>query len=72
MLPAVMPDDHATVVAVRYTIKELAPYFDNCRQAATVDNRLGIKNEIQGKPILVCYGLHGHWTDVWKRLRFLS
>ena len=65
-------DDHATVVAVRYTIKELAPYFDNCRQSATVDNRLGIKNEIQGKPILVCHGLHGHWTDVWKRLRFLS
>ena len=65
-------DDRATVVAVRYTVKDLAPYFDRCRQVATVDNRLGINNEVQGKPILVCQGLRGHWTGVWKRLRFLS
>jgi len=65
-------DDRATVVAVRYTVDDLTPYFDSCRQVATVDNRLGIKNEVQGKPILVCHGLRGHWADVWKRMRFLS
>ena len=65
-------DDRATVVAVRYTVEDLAPYFDRCRQVATVDNGQGIRNEVQGKPILVCHGLRGDWTDVWKRMRFLS
>lgn len=65
-------DDSATVVAVRYTVNDLAPYFDLCQQVATVDNRHGIKNEVQGKPILICHGLHGDWADVWKRMRFLS
>ena len=65
-------DDHATVVAVRYTVDDLAPYFADCRQVATVDNGQGVKNEVQGKPILVCHGLHGDWADVWRRMRFLS
>jgi hypothetical protein len=65
-------DDRATVVAVRYTASDLAPYFERCRQAVTVDNRHGIKNEVQGKPILICRGLKGDWTAVWKRMRFLS
>jgi hypothetical protein len=65
-------DARATVVAVRYRVDDLGPYFDRCEQTATVDNRLGIDNEVQGKPILVCRGLRGRWTDVWKRLRFLS
>ncbi len=65
-------DNHATVVAVRYTVKDLAPYFERCRQVATVDNHLGINNEVQGEPILVCDGLHGDWADAWKRMRFLS
>jgi 4-amino-4-deoxy-L-arabinose transferase-like glycosyltransferase len=65
-------DDRATVVAVRYAVGDLARYFDRCRKVATVDNRHGVKNEAQGKPILVCHGLRGDWTDVWKRMRFLS
>jgi 4-amino-4-deoxy-L-arabinose transferase-like glycosyltransferase len=65
-------DDRATVVAVRWPIGYLDRYFDRCRQVATVDNGLDIDNEVQGEPILVCRGLHGHWPDIWKRLRFLS
>ena len=65
-------DDGATVVAVRYTVDDLAPYFDRCRQVAKVDNRHDIDNEAQGTPILVCRGLIGDWSDVWKRMRFLS
>jgi 4-amino-4-deoxy-L-arabinose transferase-like glycosyltransferase len=65
-------DDRATVVAVRYTVNDLAPYFVRCRQVATVDNGHGINNEVQRKPILICHGLHGDWVDVWKRMRFLS
>jgi hypothetical protein len=65
-------DDSATVVAVRYTVNDLAPHFDRCQQAATVDNRHAVENEVQGKPILICRGLHGDWADVWKRMRFLA
>ena len=65
-------DDGATVVAVRYSVDDLASYFDRCQQIATVDNRHDVDNEAQGKPILICRGLHGHWSDAWKRMRFLS
>lgn len=65
-------DDGATVVAVRFTVAGLAPYFDRCTQVATVDNGHDVDNEVQGQPILVCRGLRGDWTDTWKRMRFLS
>jgi hypothetical protein len=66
-------DDGATVVAVRFSPDGvLAPHFDDCTEVATVDNGLGIDNEVQGVPILVCRGLRGTWADVWEELRFLS
>lgn len=66
-------DDNATVVAVRFTVDgRIAPHFDQCTPVATVDNGLGIDNEVQGEPILVCRGLRGTWADAWQALRFLS
>jgi hypothetical protein len=68
----VPPDDGATVVAVRFPVERLAPFFDACEQVGTVDNGLDVDNEVQGRPILVCRGLRGTWPDVWAELRFLS
>jgi hypothetical protein len=65
-------NDRATVVAVRFDVTDLAPYFARCRQVATVDNHRGVDNEVQGEPIFVCRGLRDHWAAVWKRMRFLS
>jgi hypothetical protein len=65
-------DDRATVVAVRYTVAGLAPYFDRCSRVADVDNGKGVDTEVQGTPILVCHGLRGRWADIWERMRFLS
>jgi hypothetical protein len=65
-------DDSATVVAVRYDASDLTPYFRSCTQVAKVDNGLGVKNEVQGKPIVVCRGLRRPWPDTWKQIRFLS
>jgi 4-amino-4-deoxy-L-arabinose transferase-like glycosyltransferase len=65
-------DDSATVVAVRFRPAYLGRYFERCDQVATVDNGLGVENEVQGTPILVCHGLIGTWADVWGELRFLS
>ena len=65
-------DDGATVVAVRYTVDRLQPWFDTCEQVATVDNGFDVDNEVQGAPIVVCRGLRGTWDEVWPELRFLS
>jgi 4-amino-4-deoxy-L-arabinose transferase-like glycosyltransferase len=65
-------DEDATVVAVRFDLPRLAPYFDRCDQVATVDNGLDVSNEVQGTPIVLCRGLRGTWPDAWDELRFLS
>jgi 4-amino-4-deoxy-L-arabinose transferase-like glycosyltransferase len=65
-------DDGATVVAVRFSAERLRPHFRSCEQVATVDNGLGIDNEVQGTPIHVCRGLRDTWAATWERLRFLS
>lgn len=65
-------DPSATVVAVRYDVPYLRRFFLRCEQVATVDNGLGIDNEVQGTPIAVCHGLRGTWPETWEQLRFLS
>lgn len=65
-------DAAAPVVAVRFRASDLRRYFTSCEQVATVDNGLGIDNEVQGAPILVCRGLRHPWPETWSRLRFLS
>ena len=65
-------DDHATVVAVRYRLADLEPFFRDCRQVARVDNHAGIENEAQGVPILVCHDLRQPWDVTWKALRFYA
>ena len=65
-------DDAATVVAVRFEPKELAPEFAHCSQVGKVDDHRNIDNEAQGVPILVCRGLRAPWTQTWPRLRHVS
>jgi hypothetical protein len=66
------PDDDATVVTVRLTPHDIGQYFDTCDRAGTIDNHRNVNNEAQGEPILVCRGLRGTWSTVWKQLTFLS
>lgn len=65
-------DAEATVVAVRFAWGYLARFFDRCDLVGTVDNGLGIDNEVQGTPIVVCRGLRCTWPALWDELRFLS
>lgn len=65
-------DDDATVVAVRFAVGDLAPYFRRCEQVDRVDNGRDVDNEVQGAPILVCRGLRQTWSTTWASLRFLS
>jgi 4-amino-4-deoxy-L-arabinose transferase-like glycosyltransferase len=65
-------DDHAVVVAIRMRPASLARWFDDCRVVAHVDNGLGVDNEVQGQPIVVCRGQHVPWSRIWPQLRFFS
>ena len=47
---------------------EAAPAFDRCRTLATVDNHVGLNNEEQGLPIMLCQ-VTSSWTTLWPRLR---
>ncbi len=46
--------------------------FVGCREAARIDNRLGIDNEEQGGPIWVCHGPARPWSALWPGLRHLN
>jgi 4-amino-4-deoxy-L-arabinose transferase-like glycosyltransferase len=65
-------DDHSVVVAVRVRPESFARFFDRCTVVAHVDNGLGVDNEVQGEPIVVCTGQHTPWSRIWPTLRFLS
>ena len=60
------------LVAVRWPMRELRKYFDECRVVASVDNGLHVSNEVQGQPITVCHDLRGTWATVWPKMKFLS
>lgn len=62
-------DVDATVVAVRLPGSFLDQYFADCSLAATVDNGVGVDNEVQGQPIWVCRGLLETWEQVWLDFR---
>jgi hypothetical protein len=47
-------------------------YFTGCRDVAHIDNRLGIVNSEQGRPVTVCTGISAPWTTIWPALRTVS
>jgi hypothetical protein len=65
-------DDRSVVVAVRMRPESFARWFDDCRVVAHVDNGLGVDNEVQGEPIVVCHGQRAPWSRIWPTLRHLS
>lgn len=66
------PDDDAPVVAVRLSPDVLDEHFDTCEVAGTVDNGVGVDNEVQGAPIAVCRDLRGTWAQRWPRFRHVN
>jgi Dolichyl-phosphate-mannose-protein mannosyltransferase len=47
---------------------ELAPQFADCRQLARIDNGIGLTNQEQGRPILLCKPT-ASWASLWPELR---
>ncbi len=47
---------------------EAAPYFTQCRTLARVNDGVGLDNEEQGLPVMLCRTA-GRWTALWSHLR---
>ncbi len=59
-------DTHALIVGFTDTA-DAAPYFEQCRTLATVDNRVGLNNQEQGLPVMLCQPA-GPWATLWPQL----
>jgi len=46
---------------------DAAPYFDRCRTVATIDNGVGLDNQEQGLPVLLCRPI-ASWATIWPKL----
>ena len=47
---------------------DAAPNFDQCHTLATVNNGVGLNNQEQGLPVMLCH-VSGRWSTLWPQLR---
>lgn len=66
------PDEASTVVVVGGQAVRAQEWFDSCRTVGELDNGVGVDNEEQGMPILVCSGPIEPWSELWARFRHLD
>jgi 4-amino-4-deoxy-L-arabinose transferase-like glycosyltransferase len=59
-------DTHALVVGFEEPA-EAAPFFVGCRTLAVVNDGVGLENEEQGLPVMLCR-VAGRWPALWPRL----
>ena len=48
---------------------DLSSLFDSCTPAGVLDDRLGVDNEEQGRPVMVCRGPRLPWSALWPQLQ---
>ena len=59
-------DDQALVIGFQ-NAAAAAPSFVRCRTLATVDNHVGLENQEQGLPVMLCRPA-AQWPALWRRL----
>jgi Dolichyl-phosphate-mannose-protein mannosyltransferase len=47
---------------------DAAPYFGGCVTLATIDNKVGLNNDEQGLPVMLCHPT-ASWATLWPELR---
>jgi 4-amino-4-deoxy-L-arabinose transferase-like glycosyltransferase len=65
------PQGAAPVIAVGLHPGELAR-LRGCREVTRIDNGLGVDNEEQGTPVMICAGPWQDWAREWRALRHLG
>jgi hypothetical protein len=63
-------DAHALVVGYNGPA-DAAPYFRDCRTLATINDGVGLNNDEQGLPLLLCRPAAA-WTILWPHLVHLN
>jgi hypothetical protein len=62
------PADDTRVLLIGFAnAADAAPAFERCRTLATVDDGVGLENQEQGLPMMLC-GTTGAWPTLWPRL----
>ncbi|MEX5305621.1 glycosyltransferase family 39 protein [Kocuria sp. CPCC 205258] len=65
------PEDARTVIVIGAQAGIARQLFQSCHEAARLDNGLGIDNEEQGQPVLVCHRTQP-WSTIWPRFQHLN
>lgn len=65
-------EDAATVVVVGGQSFSASDWFESCETVDELDNGVGVDNEEQGMPIIVCSGQIEPWSELWARFRHLD
>jgi 4-amino-4-deoxy-L-arabinose transferase-like glycosyltransferase len=60
------------IITVGFDRDALSEVFERCDEAGRIDNGIGLANDVQGAPMLVCRGVVGSWAEVWPRLKRLG
>ena len=60
-------DTHAVILGFN-NAASAAPYFERCRTLAIMNNGVGLNNQEQGLPVMLCQPA-APWTTLWPRLR---
>jgi hypothetical protein len=66
------PDGGAPIIVVGLDPDVLAARLRDCSAAARIDDRVGVDNEEQGEPVMVCRGPRRPWSRQWPLLRHLD
>ena len=66
------PEEASTVLIVGGQGFRAKDWFDSCEAVDELDNGVGVDNEEQGMPVLVCTGPIEPWSDLWERFRHLD
>jgi hypothetical protein len=59
------PDSATTVVVVGVDSDRATRWFADCAQLTRLDNGIGVDNEEQGNPVLVCRQPRRPWHELW-------
>lgn len=69
---AAPPPDAEVVVLVGGQADDTARWFESCSTVEELDNGVGVGNEEQGQPIMVCRDPLEPWSQLWDEFRRLS
>lgn len=66
------PADAEVVVLVGGQADDTARWFGSCRTVDELDNGVGVQNEEQGQPIMVCQDPRKPWSQLWDEFSHLG